>query len=220
MGNQIANAIKIISILLIITIIICVFCNMKTLRHCTPESVKTFVDSYGVFSPVIYIILFTFVPLTLFPDSILAIAGGMCFGMVGGFIYTMIGAILGGSLSFFLAKTLGHKVFNKFIKTDVSKLENAIKNRGFMLVFLLRLIPLFPFDIISYAAGFSGVKFKDFEFATILGIIPGIFVFINIGDKATDLGSSSFYLSIALLVGLFVMSYALKKKFSIREIEG
>lgn len=220
MSKKMANAIKIISILIIITIVICVFCNMKTLRHCTPENVKTFVDSYGVFSPIIYIILFTFVPLTLFPDSILAIAGGMCFGMVGGFIYTMIGAILGGSLSFFLAKNLGHKVFNKFIKTDVSKLENAIKNRGFMLVFLLRLIPLFPFDIISYAAGFSGVKFKDFAFATILGIIPGIFVFINIGDKATELGSSSFYLSIALLVGLFVMSYALKKKFSISEIEG
>lgn len=219
MSKKVLSALKVIPILIIITIAICVLCNMKSLRHCTPENIKTFVDSYGVFSPIIYIILFTLVPLTLFPDSILAIAGGMCFGMVSGFIFTMIGAILGGSLSFFLAKTLGHKIFNKFIKPDLSKLENAIKNRGFMLVFLLRLIPLFPFDIISYASGFSGVKFKDFAFATILGIIPGVFVFVNIGDKATDLDSSSFYMSIALLVGLFVMSYTLKKKFSIHEIE-
>jgi len=187
---------------------------MKTLGQCTPENVKAFVECYGVFSPVIYIILFTIVPLTLLPDSILAIAGGMCFGMVGGIIYTMIGASFGGALSFFLAKSLGHKVFNKFIKKDISNLENSIKNKGFVLVFVLRLIPLFPFDVISYAAGFSGVKFKDFALATILGIIPGVFVFINIGDKSAQTASSSFYVSIALLVGLIVISYSLKKRIS------
>ena len=219
MSKKITSVLKVIFLLIITAIIICAFCNMKTLRQCTPENVKVFVDSYGVFSPIIYIILFTFVPLTFFPDSILAIAGGMCFGMVSGFIYTMIGALFGGILSFFLAKTLGHKVFNKFIKKDLSNLENAIKNKGFALVFVLRLIPLFPFDVISYAAGFSGVKFKDFVLATILGIIPGIFVFVNIGDKASEIGSSSFYMSIALLVGLIVMSYALKKKISIHKMQ-
>ena len=214
MSKKLINILKVIPFLIIIAIVMYALCNMKTLRQCTPENVKAFVESYGVFSPVIYIILFTFVPLTLFPDSVLAIAGGMCFGMVGGFIYTMIGASFGGTLSFFLARTLGHKVFNKFIKKDISNLENAIKNKGFALVFTLRLIPLFPFDVISYAAGFSGVKFKDFALATILGTIPGIFVFINIGDKAAQTASSSFYVSIALLVGLLVISYALKKRIS------
>jgi len=90
-----------------------------------------------------------------------------------------------------------------------------MKKGGFFLVFILRLIPLFPFDVISYVAGFSGVKFKDFALATILGTIPGIFVFVNVGDKATDISSSNFYLSIALLVGLFVLSFFLKKKVSI-----
>lgn len=218
MSKKTINIFKIISLIIII-IGMYAICNMKTIRQCTPENIKNFVDSYGTFSPIIYIILFTFIPLTFFPDSILAIAGGMCFGMVGGFIYTMIGAILGGTLPFFLAKTLGHKISNKFIKKDLSNLENAIKRRGFVLVFVLRLIPLFPFDVISYAAGFSRVKFKDFALATLLGIIPGIFVFINIGDKATQIGSSSFYVSIALLVGLIVMSYVLKKKISLLEIQ-
>jgi len=86
-------------------------------------------------------------------------------------------------------------------------------------VFILRLIPLFPFDVISYSAGFSGVKFKDFALATILGIIPGIFVFTNIGDKASEIGSSRFYASIALLIGLIVISYVLKNKISLQEIQ-
>ncbi|MCJ7689004.1 MAG: TVP38/TMEM64 family protein [Clostridiaceae bacterium] len=214
MSKKMINVLKVILYLIIIVIVVWSLCNTKMIRQCTPENVKVFVENFGVFSPVIYIVLFTFVPLTLFPDSILAIAGGMCFGMVGGFIYTMIGAMLGGTLSFFLAKTLSHEVFNKFIKKDVSNLENAIKNKGFAMVFVLRLIPLFPFDIISYAAGFSGVKFKDFALATILGMIPGIFVFINIGDKVVATATSSFYVSIALLVGLIVISYALKNRIS------
>ncbi|MGV8982988.1 TVP38/TMEM64 family protein [Clostridium sp.] len=219
MNKKTINILKLIALLIIVTVIICTFYNMEALHKCTPENMQSFIDSYGIFSPIIYIILFTFVPLTLFPDSILAIAGGMCFGMVGGFIYTMIGAILGGTLSFYLAKNLGHKVLKKIIKNDLSSLENAIKTKGFLLVFVLRLIPLFPFDIISYAAGFSGVKFKDFALATISGIIPGIFVFINIGDKASEIGSSSFYVSIALLIGLIVISYSLKNKISIQKIQ-
>jgi uncharacterized membrane protein YdjX (TVP38/TMEM64 family) len=214
MRKTMINNLKVIPFLIVMAIFIYALFNIKTLHQYTPETVKKFVEHYGVFSPVIYIVLFTFVPLTLFPDSILAIAGGMCFGMVGGFIYTMIGAMLGGTLSFFLAKTLKHKVFKRIIKKDISNLENAIKDKGFALVFTLRLIPLFPFDIISYAAGFSGVKFKDFALATILGMIPGIFVFINIGDKAVATSSSSFYVSIALLVGLIVISYVSKKRIS------
>jgi uncharacterized membrane protein YdjX (TVP38/TMEM64 family) len=219
MNKKYMTILKVTFLIVIASIIIFAFCNMGSLRHRTPQNIKSFVDSYGIFSPIIYIILFTFIPLTLFPDSILAIAGGMCFGMVGGFIYTMIGAILGGTLSFFLARITSHKVLNKLVKKDLSNLESAIKRRGFLLVFVLRLIPLFPFDIISYAAGFSGVKFKDFALATVLGIIPGIFVFINIGDKSTEIGSYSFYVSLSLFVGLFVVSYFLKKKIPLSEIQ-
>jgi uncharacterized membrane protein YdjX (TVP38/TMEM64 family) len=219
MNKQNMTILKVTFIIVIASIIMFTFCNMGSLRHCTPQNIKSFVESYGIFSPIIYIILFTFIPLTLFPDSILAIAGGMCFGMVGGFIYTMIGAILGGTLSFFLARIMSHKVLNKLVKKNLSNLESAIKKRGFLLVLVLRLIPLFPFDIISYAAGFSGIKFKDFALATVLGIIPGIFVFINIGDKSTEIGSSSFYVSLSLLIGLFVVAYFLKKKISLKAIQ-
>jgi len=213
------SILKSVLLLIVISIIIFAFCNIEAFRQCTPENIETFIDSYGIFSPIVYIILFTFVPLTFFPDSILAIGSGMCFGMLGGFIYTMIGAILGGTLSFFLAKILGHKILKKLVKNNLENLEHAIKNRGFLLVFVLRLIPLFPFDIISYAAGFSGVKFKEFALATFLGTIPGIFVFVNIGDKSSEFGSSSFYVSIALLIGLIVLSYSLKKKISLQNVQ-
>lgn len=215
MSKNVLNVAKWLVLLAIIALICYFVGNMEFLQDCTPEKIKNYVHSFGPLAPIVYIILFTLVPLTLFPDSILAIAGGMCFGMVQGYFYTLIGALSGGTLSFFLAKFLGQSFIKKVIKKDMSKLENAMKKGGFFLVFILRLIPLFPFDVISYVAGFSGVKFKDFALATILGTVPGIFVFVNVGDKATDISSSNFYLSIALLVGLIVLSFFLKKKVSI-----
>ena len=69
--------------------------------------------SYGSFAPIAYIIVFTIVPLTLFPDALLAVAGGVIFGLKMGFILTMIGALSGGSVSFFLSRWLGRDVIHR-----------------------------------------------------------------------------------------------------------
>ena len=218
MNNKLIIITKWLGILLLIGFLIYVINTMEILHNCTPEKVKNYVHSFGSWAPIVYIILFTLVPLTLFPDSILAIAGGMCFGLVGGYFLTLIGALCGGTLSFYLARKFGQGFIKKLVKKDMTRLEDAMTKRGFFIVFLLRLIPLFPFDVISYCAGFAGVKFKDFMLATILGTIPGIFVFVNVGDKSTEIGSSNFYISIALLVGLIVGSFIIKNKFSLDNI--
>ena len=57
---------------------------------------------------------------------------------------------------------------------------------------MLRLIPLFPFDVISYGSGLTSIRYKDFLLATFFGTIPGIFVFVNIGAQSVNIGSKSF----------------------------
>ncbi len=185
----------------------------------TPQQIKDYIHSFGALAPIIYITMFTFVPLTLFPDSVLAIAGGMCFGLLWGSTYTMIGAIFGGTLSFYISRLIGKNLIKNMIKKDLGKLSNHIEERGFWVILMLRLIPLFPFDVISYSAGLSSINYKDFLTATILGIIPGILVFTNVGDKATEIGSTGFYISISLLVLLFITAGMLKNKISLKKVE-
>ncbi len=185
----------------------------------TPEQMKDYVHSFGALAPIIYIIMFTFIPLTLFPDSVLAIAGGMCFGLLWGFTYTIIGAILGGTLAFYISRLIGKNYIKNMIKKDLGELSNHIGDKGFWVILMLRLIPLFPFDVISYGAGLSNIKYKDFLIATIFGIIPGILVFTNVGDKATEIGSTGFYISISLLVLLFITAGILKNKISLNKAE-
>ncbi|EQB86896.1 putative membrane protein YdjX (TVP38/TMEM64 family) [Clostridium punense] len=218
-NKKFLNITKWSTLLILIIVTLCFTRNIDFLHECTPENVKNYVNSYGVLAPLVYIILFTLSAVTLFPDSVLAISGGMCFGLAGGFIYTLLGALGGATFAYYLAKSLGQNFVKKVMKKDISKLENAMKKGGFYIVFILRLIPLVPFDVISYCAGFTGIKYKDFALGTLIGTIPGIFVYINLGDKTTEIGSSSFYLSIALLIALILGSLYLKKKISLDKIE-
>ena len=94
-----------------------------------------------------------------------------------------------------------------------------INERGFFIVLMLRLIPLFPFDVISYGSGLTSIRYKDFLLATFFGTIPGIFVFVNIGAQSVNIGSKSFYLSITALILLLVVSIILKNRFISKNLE-
>lgn len=177
------------------------------------KEIQSYVEGFGGLAPVVYILIFALVPLTLFPDSIIAISGGLIFGLAKGYIFTTIGALIGGTISFYISRYFGRDVVKKLTKDKLDNIENMINEKGFTIVFLLRLIPLFPFDVISYGAGFTSIKYRDFAIATVLGTIPGILVFTNIGAKSVDIGSSSFYASIAALILLLFTSMVLKKKF-------
>ena len=61
----------------------------------SPEGIRKWILSFGIFSPIIYVVLYTIRPLILFPASILSLAAGLAFGAIWGTVYTIIGATLG-----------------------------------------------------------------------------------------------------------------------------
>lgn len=211
----------ILNLLLIIglAILICFLKKSSLFKNCSVSLLKEYIKSYGMVAPIVYIVMFTFVPLTLFPDSILAISGGMVFGMIWGTLYTIIGALFGAVLSFYISRILGRSVVSKIVKNKGRYFEEGVEKKGFILILILRLIPLIPFDVISYLAGLSKIKFKDFILGTAIGIIPGILIFINIGDKSLNFKSIEFIISLILLIGLLVISLIIKKKISFNKVQ-
>lgn len=208
---------SVILIIIAAFVTICFKCGM--LNNCDSYSIKNYINSFGVLSPIIYIIMFTLVPLTLFPDSILAVAGGMAFGLIYGTLYTIIGAVFGATLSFYIARFLGRDVVNKLVHGKGKWFENGVEKKGFFVVLMLRLIPLVPFDIISYGAGLSKIKFKDFLLGTVIGIVPGVLVFSNLGDKCINTSSVGFIMSVILLILLFTVSFIMKKRVSFTSLQ-
>ena len=203
-------------IVLISIVLVCMFIlyKLNIFKFSNPEKFKDYIQSFGVWAPIVYIVLFTIVPLTLFPDSILAISGGLAFGLGWGSIYTMIGALMGATLAFFITRTIGNSAINNLMDKKFKGAKKYTDKMGIEVILLLRLIPLFPFDIVSYLAGLSNIKFKKYIIGTIIGTIPGILIFNNIGEQIMDCTSFGFVGSILLLVMLFLISFIFKKKLS------
>lgn len=183
----------------------------------TSQSVQALVTTFGIFAPIAYIALFALLPVVFFPVAVLAVAGGLLFGLVWGSVYTLIGAAINCALMFLLSRSVGRKRIQTLVEQRVSPawrewLNLASGRRGFFLLIILRLIPAVPYGLTNYAFGLSEMRFRSYILASVIGIIPGTLVFINLGDHALDLTSPSFWLAVALIAALFVVTLLLGKK--------
>lgn len=113
--------------------------------------------------------------------TIMTLLGGLLFGLLLGSIFVVISATIGASIVFFAVKTaLGDTLKNK-AKGSIEKMRLGFEKDAFNYLMVLRLIPIFPFFAINISAGVLGVKFRDFFWATLLGIIPGSVVYVWVG---------------------------------------
>ena len=183
----------------------------------TPQQLQQALQQTGGWAPVLYIGLFILLPTFFFPVAVLALAGGLLFGLWWGSVYTFIGAVLNCALMFLLARYVGRSQVQRLVEQKLSpqwqrRLQMADGKEGFLLLVILRLIPAVPYNLINYTFGLTGISFSSYLLASAIGIIPGTFAFINIGDKTLEAGSPSFWIAIGLLVLLLVVTGLLGKQ--------
>ncbi|MBE6980114.1 MAG: TVP38/TMEM64 family protein [Ruminococcaceae bacterium] len=182
----------------------------------TPQQIQDAVSQCGSWAAAAYIGLFTLLPAFFFPVAVLALAGGLLFGLVWGSIYTFLGAILNCSVMFLLARYVGREKVERLIQSKLSplwqsRLQSLNSSGGFILLIVLRLIPAIPYNLINYAFGLTSMSYRTYIIGSALGIIPGTLAFINIGDKALDVTSPDFWIAIGLLGGLLLITSILGK---------
>lgn len=183
----------------------------------TPQQLQQALQQTGGWAPALYIGLFILLPAFFFPVAVLALAGGLLFGLWWGSVYTFIGAVLNCAMMFLLARYVGRSQVQRLVEQKLSpqwqrRLQMADGKEGFLLLIILRLIPTVPYNLINYTFGLTGISFSSYLLASAIGIIPGTFAFINIGDKTLEAGSPSFWIAIGLLVLLLVVTGLLGKK--------
>ncbi|PIQ89356.1 MAG: TVP38/TMEM64 family protein, partial [Candidatus Omnitrophica bacterium CG11_big_fil_rev_8_21_14_0_20_42_13] len=148
----------------------------------TVESFKEKIDSFGIWGPVIYIILYVFRPLILFPAAVFSASAGAIWGLKG-LIYLLIGANLSAIAEFIIARYFAREAVEKLIKGKFSGIDKQIEKRGFITVLLIRLIPNVAWDIQNLALGLTKVKLRDYVLATLIGILPGSFALVYFGSS-------------------------------------
>lgn len=170
------------------------------------EYIEATLNRLGALAPVGYIVFYSLAATLGVPGTILTIIGGVVFGSYLGTVLIVIGATLGASGAFFVARFLARDfIYESFGKTPwFEKLDEGIKTDGLYFILFIRLVPVFPFNGINFASGLTKVRFRDYFIGTAIGIIPASFVFANAASKAAEAASSgkigaAFYLSFALL---------------------
>lgn len=183
----------------------------------SPERIRDMVNQAGWLAPLLYIAIYTLRPLILFPASILSLAGGLIFGTAAGTALIVTGASLGAVLSFIIAEKLGKNIAGKEWSGYGGKLRKQLEENGFLYVLLIRLIPVFNFDMISYLAGISKVKLRDFFFGTVIGIIPGAFAYSFLGASFAEGDGMIIFAALSIFLAVTVVPIFLWKKFQKKE---
>ena len=191
----------------------------------SPREIQSALEGLGIWAPLAYMGLFVVLPAFFFPVAVLALAGGLLFGLWEGALYTFLGALINCSLMFWMARHVGRKQIEGLIQKKLSvqwqkRLTRLGGRDGFLFLIILRLIPAVPYNLINYAFGLTGMSYGTYILASSIGIIPGTFAFINIGDKVLDVTSPDFWIAIGLLALLLAVTTLLGKKLFPNNKEG
>lgn len=185
-----------VAILLILLVV-----HMVGVSRLTPESIRNLIISLGWWGPVVYIILYTLRPLLLFPAIILTLAGGLAFGPWWGTFYVVLGGLSGACLCFWLARLAGKETMRKYFGryVNLAQWDERTKQHGFKTMLFVRIVPVFPYDPVSFLAGVSNIRFGDYVLATAIGMIPGAFAYNILGYSMNDLFSPLFLAALLLV---------------------
>ena len=145
---------------------------------------EQWIHTLGIWGPVVFIAIFILLTLFQLPESLLAIAAGVCFGLWKGFIVLIIANVLGAAAGFWLYRLLLRKRVKKILEkhAKLKAVEEAVSGQGFRLMVLLRLGP-FNYTMLNAILGASEVRFRSFMFA-LIGAFPGNFATVYFGFVA------------------------------------
>lgn len=173
------------------------------------EGLRDQIDGLGAAAPAVYVGLYALATTSLIPAAPFTIAAGLLFGPVPGTFIALAGATLGATGAFWLGRLLGRDAARQLGGRQVARIDRFLGDRGFIAVLILRLVPLFPYNVINVSAGVTGVRTREYVLATFLGIIPGTVVYVALGGTITDPTSPTFLAALAAFALLtLVAGYA------------
>ena len=181
---------------------------MKIHNTVKGEDMQNFIEQFGDYAPIIFLLLASILPIFLFPPGIFSVIGGLLFGFKLGAVLTIIAAIIYTNIMFLISRYFARNKIENFLEKRLTlKQFNRIfglkGNKLATFLIICRLIPILPNSIVSYSYGLTRISFKHYFIANLIGLIPGRLIWLNFGSKLNNIWSLEF-LHALLLVLLFI----------------
>ncbi len=155
------------------------------------EDFAIWIDALGVWGPLAFMLGYTIATVAFVPGSLLTLAAGAIFGIAWGTLYVFVAASVGACLAFLVARYVARGTIERRLKGNpkFAAIDEAVGGEGRKIVTLLRLSPIFPFNLLNYALGLTQVRFGDYAVAC-LGMLPGTLLYVYTGSLAGDLAAA------------------------------
>ena len=144
-------------------------------------SLDRWLTDLGFWAPVVYVLLFAIGTVVFLPGSLFALAGGALFGPVWGAVLNLLGATLGASLAFLIARYLAGDWVARKLGGHLKRLVDGVEKEGWRFVAFVRLVPLFPFNLANYALGLTRISFLPYVITSFICMAPGAIAFSWLG---------------------------------------
>ncbi|MCA9409016.1 MAG: TVP38/TMEM64 family protein [Candidatus Omnitrophica bacterium] len=151
----------------------------------SPESIRHYIEGFGSWAIVVYVLLYTVNTFSPFfpPIFIMSLAAGAVFGPILGTVALTLGTFAGTTAAFFAARYIGGSWIQKLVQGKGADLYNKLSNNGFFILLPARLVGFPPYGLIDFICGLSKMKYVDFVAATMIGAVPWIITQVLLADR-------------------------------------
>ncbi len=166
------------------------------------DEFRTRVLSFGAWGPLLYVVVCAVAVMLLSPAIPLLLAAGV-FGAVWGTVYAGLGITLGAAGAFLLARYTMRPTVERWLqgKALLRKLDEGVKQKGWHIVMITRLVPVFPFNLQNYAYGLTGIGFLTYTLVSCACMMPSIAAYVFVGGSLISGGGDLRKTMVYLLVG-------------------
>ncbi|WP_307787511.1 TVP38/TMEM64 family protein [Mycolicibacterium sp. S2-37] len=151
----------------------------------TALQLRDWATSVGPWFPLVFLLGHIVVTTFPFPRTAFSLAAGLMFGPALGVPIAVVASTVSALLAVLLIRALGWRLSALVSHPAVDRLDDRLRRRGWPSVLSLRLIPVFPFAAVNYAAGASSVRLVPYTLATLFGLLPGTTAVVILGDALT-----------------------------------
>lgn len=150
---------------------------------------QTWIVTWGPWAPFYFFLLYVAATLGLLPGVVLTLAAGMVFGVWAGTLLVLAGATVGAMLAFLIARFLMRDTIEVYLRRQswFPRFAERLAAKGFAYILFARLVPIFPFTGLNFASGVLPIRWQHYLFGSVLGMIPGTFAYVYLGESGCKL---------------------------------
>ncbi len=170
-------------------------------------ALERWVHEFGVVGALFFMAVYALATVLFVPGSALTLAGGALFGPVWGTFYSLTGATVGATAAFLISRYLAAQWVEARAGGRLKQLKDGVEGEGWRFVAFVRLVPLFPFNLLNYALGLTRIKLWHYVLASYICMLPGSFAYTYLGYAGREAvaGSEALIQKGLLALGLLAL---------------